>query len=181
MPPAASCPPDRVCLVMNPALATNQNYLDKVTALVANFPDQQDEWASIQTATEDARRLNVSVSPISQALTRVKSAVERGRQSDATDYAGSKVLWWFQRWLVFVLVAFFIARRGWRYFHEVQEDDDFADHLATLAVGASLGFSGLSGAVDFGGRDRIFSIREFILFVVGSISGVFPPPVFLRG
>ena len=36
--------------------------------------------------------------------------------------------------MVFVLVAFFIARRGWRYFHEVEEDDDFADHLATLAV-----------------------------------------------
>ena len=65
---------------MNPALATNQNYLDKVTALVANFPDQQDEWASIQTATEDARRLNVrSRFPpnLPRALTRVKSAVER--------------------------------------------------------------------------------------------------------
>jgi len=45
-------------------------------------------------------------------------------------------LWWslFQRWILFCLVALLLVRRVWRYFHEVEDDDDFADHLATLAV-----------------------------------------------
>ena len=139
--------PYRVCVVMNPALATNRDYMDKVTALVTNFPDQQDEWANIQAATGNARQGNSPVAQISQTLklesfqqnssqvlTRIKDAVAQGWQSDAATKDGGRVLQWFQRWFVFVLVALFVARKVWRYFREVEEDDDFADHLTTLAA-----------------------------------------------
>lgn len=49
-----------------------------------------------------------------------------GNGSSRPDFVG--------RWLLFGLVAAFLARRIWRYFYEEEDDDDFANHLATLAV-----------------------------------------------
>jgi len=97
----------RVFLVMNPALATNRDYQDKVSTLAAKISDQQGEWANMQTAAETARQQNrlaaqifqalsaVSFQPKStEALTRVASAPERGQQPDDKDDGEGKVLWW---------------------------------------------------------------------------------------
>jgi hypothetical protein len=138
-----------VCLVMNPALATNQDYQAKISALAAIISDQPGERANAPAATDIAKEQNSQAAQIFQALravffqsknrealARVTSAPARERQPDDTDNGEGKVLWRFlcQRWMMFALVAIFLARRVWRYFHEVGEEDDFADHLATMAA-----------------------------------------------
>ena len=40
----------------------------------------------------------------------------------------------FQHWFLFWVVVFWLSRRVWRFFREVEEADDFADHLTSLAV-----------------------------------------------
>jgi hypothetical protein len=131
--PDSALSPYRVCLVMNPALVTNQDYQEKVSALVIKVSDQQNRLAAQIFQALSA----VSFQPKSrEALTRVASAPTQGQQPGDKDDGEGKVLWWslFQRWILFCLVALLLVRRVWRYFHEVEDDDDFADHLATLAV-----------------------------------------------
>ena len=93
--PGSVLSPHRVCLVMNPALATNQNYLDKVTALVANFPDQQDEWASVQEQPRKrcptAERLGFANLPGIDPR-QVRGGARAGIRTPRR-HAGSKVLW----------------------------------------------------------------------------------------
>ena len=140
--------PHHVCLVMNPALATNQDYQAKMSALAATVSAQQDE-ANVPAVTEIAKERSSQAARIFQALRavffqsksrealdRVTSEPARGRQTDATDNGGGKVAgrFLYQRWLMFVLVTLFLARKVWRYFHDVGEEDDFADHLATMAA-----------------------------------------------
>jgi hypothetical protein len=104
-----------------------------VSALVIKVSDQQNRLAAQIFQALSA----VSFQPKSrEALTRVASAPTQGQQPGDKDDGEGKVLWWslFQRWILFCLVALLLVRRVWRYFHEVEDDDDFADHLATLAV-----------------------------------------------
>jgi hypothetical protein len=148
-PPGSALYPYRVCLVMNPAQAVNPDYQAKMNALVATVSDQPGEWVKLQTATGVAGQDDGPVARIFQTLRAVFSrsnsrdtlahgapASVRGWQPDATDDGAGRISWrsLVQRWAMFSLVTLFLARRVWRYFHEVGEDDDFADHLATMAV-----------------------------------------------
>jgi hypothetical protein len=130
--PASALSPYRVCLVMNPALVTNQDYQDKVSALAAKISHQQNRLAAQIFQALSA----VSLPKSREALPRFASATPPGQQPDNKDNGEGKVFLWalFQRWMLFCLVALLLVRRVWRYFHEVEEEDDFADHLATLAV-----------------------------------------------
>ena len=48
--------------------------------------------------------------------------------------AGFSWLLFFQRWCVFIVATLLLLRTIWRFFFEVEEDDDFANYLATLAT-----------------------------------------------
>jgi hypothetical protein len=119
--PASALSPYRVCLVMNPALVTNQDYQEKVIVLAAQI------FQALST---------VSLPKGRETMTNTAFVPAPGRHPDDQENAEGKVFLWdlFQRWMLFCLVALLIVRRVWRYFHEVEDDDDFADHLATLAV-----------------------------------------------
>jgi hypothetical protein len=72
---------------MNPVLAPDQDYLDKVTALAANFPEQQEVWMNIRTDTEAARQRTAQIfQPKSRnGFSRIASALTwGGRQRSRT-------------------------------------------------------------------------------------------------
>jgi len=135
-PPGNALSPFRISVVLNPELTTNLDYQGKVNALVASVaPDQKDAWADIAEAAavslQEGKRSAQIVRAAGTAFVNQAAAVPA-----ATNGVGDDGSWLLpvKRWSLFGLVALFLARRLWRYFCEVEEDDDFADHLATLAV-----------------------------------------------
>ena len=150
-PPGNALTPFRISVALNPELTTNLDYKAKVNALVAAVdPDQKDAWADIAEATavslQEGKRSAQIVRAAGAVLFPIRSpeppagtwlvAKKANASPTATNIAtDSSSGWWLvQRWSVFCLVVLFLMRRVWRYFGEVEEDDDFADHLATLAV-----------------------------------------------
>ena len=149
-PPGNALSPFRVSLVLNPELTTNLVYQAKVNTLVAAMAlDQKNEWADIAQATTvslQARKRGEqiirtagtvlfptrSAAPSAGTLPVPKITESSAATNTTTDHGSW--LWLVQRWATFCLVVLFLIRRLWRYFREVEEDDDFADHLATLAV-----------------------------------------------
>jgi hypothetical protein len=53
---------------------------------------------------------------------------------ESLDSGGIAWLFLFQRWCVLLLVLFLLLRAVWRFFFEVEADDDFANYLTTLAT-----------------------------------------------
>ena len=149
------------CLVTNPAgpvhLVFNPNqyaadavYRNKTDALAlqasaASIPSG-DAFApaadAAKTTTENKRVVAQLQSILHSAglgnsAARTPAAQAQGQPAAAADsaVASMSLSFFIQRWLLFSAVVFFLTRRVWRYFHEVEEDDDFADHLGTLAMG----------------------------------------------
>ena len=147
--------PGQVYLVFNPnQYAANDAYRDKTDALalrtaLANAKiSPGDSFApvvdtivadALNTVVEDERK-NVPA----QLLSILQSAADSRRTGALANNAArslpsqpeAKRFWlafFLERWMLFITVAFFLARRVLRYFREVEEEDDFADHLTTLA------------------------------------------------
>jgi len=135
-PPGNALSPFRISVVLNPEQTTNADYQAKINALVASVsPEQKDAWADIAGAAavslQEGKR-NAQIVRAAGTAFVSKTTATPATTNDAV--ADSSWLWLVERWSLFGLVALFLARRLWRYFGEVEEDDDFADHLATLAV-----------------------------------------------
>ncbi len=146
-------PPGQVNLVFNPNhYAANDAYRDKADALalrtaLANAKIQPGDAFSpvvdtivsdaLNTVAEDQRK-NVAAQLFSILHSAgLRDAVPaRGRQLEPArpDNDEFSLPLLIQRWLVFGLVVLFLARRVGRYFQEVEDEDDFADHLSSLAV-----------------------------------------------
>lgn len=119
----------RVCLVINPALITNQDYQAKVSTLAATkVADQADVLVARFFQPAATARFEPQHP---EASFRLATAPALRSPVGENDFSWQVVV---QRWAVFVLAVAILTRRVWRYFCEVEEDDDFADHLSTLAV-----------------------------------------------
>jgi hypothetical protein len=155
-------PPGQVYLVFNPnQYAANDAYRNKTDALAlqtalanAKIPPG-DTFApvadtiiadALNTVAEDKRK-NVAA----QLLSILQSAGLKDSVPASANHAMPSVggrqpelarprndefslALFFQRWLLFAAVAVLLVRRLWRYFREVEDDDDFANHLETLAL-----------------------------------------------
>jgi len=126
----------QVSLVINPELfGTNTDYQAKVAALAGlDQSEPQGPWAFLVNASRQvtsARLHNASASRPRAMQGRAQPAPINDADFQSKAIQFSYVI---QRWLLFVLVTIFLLRRVWRYFREVEDDDDFANHLATLAM-----------------------------------------------
>lgn len=152
----------QIFLVVNPELLdTNSAYQTKVAALAGQEnPDPKNPWAYVINAAKKATQARqiFTTAPATFddfAPKRANSANEASEPPPAPPVALAAIQapqpsapifnndfrqravqfsYVLQHWLLFSFVALFILRRIWRYFREVEDDDDFANHLATLAV-----------------------------------------------
>ncbi|MEI8290212.1 MAG: hypothetical protein WCH99_12130 [Verrucomicrobiota bacterium] len=144
-------PPNTVALVLNAELFdSNTSYQEKVNALAATVEAAPgDAFAGV---TAMAKAASLTRKSATQFLPQpMRNAVGLGKSMEPSDHAVAaptgkpqttalssetpslRLALILQRWLLFTLVVFFLARRVWRYFRDVEEDDDFANHLTTLA------------------------------------------------
>ena len=143
--------PNSVSLVLNPDLfAANPDYQNKVTALASTVMTTADgAFALVKELSREAQQKDSMATKLWQTLARFPGHSERpatdSRQTGALANNAAttspnqpeserfRLAFFLERWGLFVVVAFFLARRVWRYFIEVEVEDDFADHLTTLA------------------------------------------------
>ena len=139
-------PDNSVAIVMNSALfSTNPAYQGKVNLLAGlENADPLSQWAYVIDATRkvgQVRRMATAILPqsVSHAIGLPPSPAARpalpvDSETNAVSSATSR--WWppMERWGLLVVVALLLTRTVWRYFHEGEDDDDFANHLSTLAV-----------------------------------------------
>ncbi|HEX9046172.1 MAG TPA: hypothetical protein VF988_04035, partial [Verrucomicrobiae bacterium] len=134
-PPGSALSPVEVCIVMNPALTTNAAYQAKVAALSATHVvgDPPNRWAAFFHSAwfKPKTQTTAATRPPSAPSAKASEPAEPGWPARLEQILPPELL---LRWGLFAGVMLFLARRIWRYFHEVEEDDDFADRLATLAV-----------------------------------------------
>ena len=141
----------RVSIVLNTKLfETNAIYQGKVNMLVGlENPATNSDWFWLNRATRKAnlaRLIFAKILPdsVCQSLG-LPSADFASRVAGLPAYSYSLpnqpaqpqnqfwLAYFLERWALFIAVAFFLVRRIWRYFIQVEVEDDFADHLATLA------------------------------------------------
>ena len=133
-----------VSLVLNPGLlAASADYRNQANALAATVEAAPGDVFKILAAGVGQKRslaaglLPQSIRPaVGLGKKPEPSLGARESRPDAQDSyppaSGSSLF--IDRWALFCLVLLFLARRVWRYFNEVEDDDDFANHLETLAV-----------------------------------------------
>ena len=133
-PPGNALSPFSVSLVMNPTLVTNPDYQAKVTALASANVSNPDAGL-IERILQNVKAA-VARSETNATATGMISASANHEASVSHPAAADGISWpmLIERWLLFLLVLAFLARRVWRYFFEQEDDDDFANRLATLAV-----------------------------------------------
>lgn len=149
-------PPGPVQLVFNPnQYASNAAYQHKVNALAllaaaASIP-AGDSFAPVADALNTAAE-NKRNAALLQA-TAQSAGLEDGVPTHAppanctmpsagrwqpeltrSPNGGFSLPLFFQRWCVFLVALFLLVRTVWRFFFEVEDDDDFANYLATLAT-----------------------------------------------
>src|ERR1035437_1371945 len=149
-------PPGPVQLVFNPnQYASDTAYQHKVNALAllasaATIPPG-DAFAPVADAlitasgnkhnaalllsTAQSAGLGDSVPARAPLANRAMPSAGRGQPEQAPPpNAGFSWPLFFQRWCVFLVALFLLLRTIWRFFFEVEDDDDFANYLATLAT-----------------------------------------------
>lgn len=134
-PPDNALSPSPVSVVLNPLMVTNQAYQLKVAALVAAYippplEHSSDPFRNLFRPRADSANVSGFYSPVP-----AYSSSQHRDFSALFSWITSTVPLFLERWLLFALVTAFLARRLWRFFREAPDnDDDFADHLSTLAV-----------------------------------------------
>ena len=151
-----------VSLVLNPdLLAANSDYQYKVTALASTvMGTAEGTFTLVKEMAREAQSQESLAAKLRQTLARFtghsdRPATDSLRSGTLKKYEASSsrsaqlppardlfsnsplltLSLFIDRWALFCLVLFFLARRVWRYFNEVDDDDDdFANHLETLAV-----------------------------------------------
>jgi hypothetical protein len=86
---------------------------------------------TVAVARSNIASLQINPASAVPAPEKVTPPAAQAATNDATSISWPSLI---QRWLLFSLVVLFLARKVWRFFFEKEDDDDFADYLATLAV-----------------------------------------------
>jgi|GEM_PF-2429999 len=107
--------------------ATKKSNLARLMAAEL-LPDSLREALGLPNADFARRALNMPVTTPANAHFTASSSSARLAQDD-----DNPLPFFLQRWVLFVGVTIFLVRRIWRYFLEVDDDDDFADHLSSMA------------------------------------------------